>query len=82
MNNYLKMLIQINKKIYYLLLLPLIFFTILFFSDIIYAENNQWDLKGRLINGTTNSYVKDHMVILHISNDDEMKEYSAISDDF
>ena len=76
------MLIQINKKIYYLLLLPLFFFTILFFSDIIYAENNQWDLKGRLINGTTNSYVKDHMVILHISDDGAMKEYSAKSDNF
>ena len=58
------------------------FFTILFFSDIIYAENNQWDLKGRLINGTTNSYVKDHMVILHISDDGAMKEYSAKSDNF
>jgi len=74
------MLIQINKKIYFLILF--IFFTLLFFSDIIYAENNQWDIKGQLINGTTNSYVKDHMVILHISNDDEMKEYSAKSDNF
>ena len=61
------MLIQINKKFYYLLLLLLIFFTILFFSDIIYAENNQWDIKGQLINGTTNSYVKDHMVIFTLN---------------
>ena len=39
------MLTQINKKIYYFLLLLLIFSPILFFSDIIYAENNQWDIQ-------------------------------------
>ena len=80
MNNYLQKLIQINKNIYYLLLLLLIFFNLLFFTDIIYAENNQWDIKGQLVNGTTNSYVEDHLIILHVSNDGEMEEYSTKSD--
>jgi len=75
------MLTQINKKInYYLLLILLIIINIFFFSDIIHAENNQWNIKGQLINGTTNSIVKNHMVILHVSTDGEMKEYSTKSD--
>ena len=66
MNNYLKKLIEINKNTYYLLLLLLILINLLFFNDIIYAENNKWDIKGQLINGTTNSYVEDHLIIFEL----------------
>tara|TARA_B100001964_G_scaffold245550_1_gene333312 strand:+ start:2632 stop:3675 length:1044 start_codon:yes stop_codon:yes gene_type:complete len=80
LNNYLKKLIEINKNTYYLLLLLLILINLLFFNDIIYAENNKWDIKGQLINGTTNSYVEDHLIILHVSSDGELEEYSTKSD--
>ena len=75
------MLNQINKKINnYLLLIFLIIIYSSFSHDIIMADDKQWNIKGQLINGTTNSVVNDHLVILHVSADEDMQEYSVISD--
>ena len=75
------MLNQIYKKInYYLLLIFLIIIYLSFHSDTILAEDNQWNIKGQLINGTTNLSVNDHLVMLHVSTDDDMEEYSVKSD--
>ena len=51
------------------------------FEAISASENDSWSIIGTIVNGSDNLPLSDHLVILHVSLSDEIKEYSSKSDD-
>ncbi|MFL2634580.1 MAG: hypothetical protein ACJ0DE_00185 [Dehalococcoidia bacterium] len=51
------------------------------FEKISASENDSWSIIGTIINGSDNLPLPDHLVILHVSLADEIKEYSSKSDE-
>ena len=51
------------------------------FEKISASEYDTWSISGTILNGSDNLPLSDHLVILHVSLADEIKEYSSKSDE-
>ena len=70
-------MLKINQfKILYLIL-SISFLLLLNVTDI--SANESWSLKGTLINGSDNITLSNHIVILHVSINEQIVEYSTES---